>query len=158
MTDFRSNNVLICNLEEDVRKFNKQFQHVVEPQGLNLSLSFSPESVKYDENTYQRGRGNIKEYKVETNEPTRASRFNDNIDQETTLKHQVMSVTDCNNNLYIPNTNSDMYRLNVPYHKQKGNHDLLFEIPNFSSSCSVPLTNGSLNPFNNFTREQRNQF
>ena len=62
----------------------------------------------------------------------------------------------CDYNNYRPSMESDMYKLNVPYYKQKGEHELLFQIPHFSSSCTAPTE--SLNPFNNFTREERNKF
>jgi hypothetical protein len=158
MTGFRSNNVLICNLEDDVRKFNKQFQHTVEASNLNLSLSFAPHSLKYDEEIYKRESSKSKTVNIESNEPTKASVYNENIDKETTLKNQIIKNNECNYNTYVPSMDSDLYKLNVAYHKQKGNHDLLFEIPNFSSSCTVPTTSARMNPFNNFTREQRNTF
>lgn len=157
MSNFRSNTVYICNIDDDAKRFNQQFQYNVVPSNYDMSVSFHPTPVKYDDQVYKRGQGyhEIKdEGNVNTN--TRADIYNRAIHYETDLRNVQLTNNDTNLNKYIAKESSDMYKLNVPYTPQKGNHDLLFEIPHFSSSSCAP--NNDRFAFRNSTREQRNSF
>jgi hypothetical protein len=151
-----NNNIYYCHINDDVEKFNKQFQHSILPCSTTLSVNEIPKSTKYDDEQYSRGNGNITPLKDSINVNTKPLNYCNNINKETILQCSVVKNNNCNYNAYIPSTQSDLYTLNVPYQKQHNKHDLLFTIPNFSSSCTPPVVN-NLNAFNNFTREMRNQ-
>lgn len=159
MSTYKNNNVYICNLDQDIVKYNKQFKHSIIPNNFNLSVPINPTQTRYDSKIYPRFNSNInipETVSLNCNlEPTKCTYYKNNIDTETTLHNSDIRNNHCKYNSYIPSIESDLYKLNIPYEKQKGVHDLLFRIPNFSSSCSVPDT--ETNPFLNFTREQRNK-
>ena len=156
-----NNNVYICNLDKEISRYNKQFRHTIIPCNFNLSVPLNPPAPsKYDGNIYKRCDVDAtvpRPISLNCNgEPTKCSWFNDNVNTETELHNTHIRNNHCTYNSYIPSKESDLYKLNIPYEKQSGKHDLLFNIPNFSSSCTVPYTES--NPFNNFTREDRNKF
>jgi hypothetical protein len=155
MSNFRSNTVYICNIEDDAQRFNTQFQYNVVPSNNDMSISYHSSPVKYDDHVYKRGQG-YKEFKNEgnVNANTKADIYNRAINYETELRNVNITNNDTNLNKYIAKESSDMYKLNVSYTPQKGNHDLLFEIPSFSSSSCAP--NKDRFAFRNSTREQRN--
>jgi hypothetical protein len=152
---FKSNNVYICHLEKDVKRFNKQFHHTVTPSNYNMSISEVPDNTKYSTVNYKRGVDTL-EKRVPTsyNNNTLATMYAESIDNETNLYNADVKNNADNFNSYVPNMNGDLYSLNTPYQKRSGPHDLLFDIPKFSSSCTPPVND--ILPFNNFTREQRN--
>lgn len=154
MSDMRSNKIYICNIDNDVNKFNKQFQHSILPSNTSMSMSTRSESTKYDDRVFKRECQAEPYVFMENNLNTKPALYNKNIHTETTLRNTVDKNNECNYNNYIPSTESDLYKLNVPYENQHGKHDLLFEIPHFSSSCTAPVINAQA--FHNFTREQRN--
>ena len=154
MSDIRSNKIFICNIDSDVNKYNKQFQHSILPSNTSMSINTRPESTKYDERVFKRECQTEPYVFMENNLNTKPALYNESIHTETTLRNTVAKNNECNYNSYVPSTESDLYKLNVPYEKQYGKHDLLFEIPHFSSSCTAPVA--SAQAFNNFTREQRN--
>jgi hypothetical protein len=152
-----NNNIYYCYINDDVEKFNKQFQHSIVPSNTALSVNEIPtKATKYDDEQYTRGNGNITPLKDSYNKNTRPAVYSSNINKESMLHNTVVKNNNCNYNGYTPSTQSDLYTLNVPYHKQHQQHDLLFKIPHFSSSCTPPIVN-NLNAFNNFTRELRNK-
>jgi hypothetical protein len=149
----KSNNIYICNLDRDVKRFDKQFHHSVTPSNMDMSISEVPTQTKYDNHIYTRGADIVNEVKnVDIN--TSASQYAKNIRQETVLQSRILKNNDCNFNSYVPSKKSDLYTLNTSIKKEKGPHDLLFQIPNFSCSSTPPIITG--NVFNNFTREERN--
>lgn len=151
-----NNNIYFCNIHEDVERFNKQFQHSILPSNTFLSINNIPTSTRNDNTVYNRSNETIKPLKDTINVNTRPLNYCNNINQETILHCSVIKNNNCNYNNYIPSTNSDLYTLNVPYQREHNKHDLLFNIPKYSSSCTPPVVN-NLEAFNNHTRELRNK-
>lgn len=148
------NNVYICNLDEEIIKHNKFFQHNIVPVDLGLSVSNFPSDTRFNEHVYNRSHGNIPSMPVDNSPLTRATLYNKNINKESHLHNTVIKNNNPNVNAYKPGLQSDMYTLNVPCNKHSGKHELLFEIPHFSNSCTPPVYISS-RPFNSSTRLER---
>ena len=157
MSNIGSNTVYICNIQDDVNKFNKQFEYNVVPSDYDMSVSFNSVPMKYDDTVYKRG-GSVDQSKhvINVSTKTKSVEYNNNINVETNLRNVKLTNNDTNLNNYLAKPDSNMYKLNVPYEQKKGKHDLLFEIPNFSNSAAPPVKDKFA--FRNFTREQRNLF
>jgi hypothetical protein len=151
---FINNNVYICNLDQEIIKHNKFFQHNIVPVNVGLSVGEFPRDTRFNETIYSREHEIIPSLPLDNSPLTRATLYNKNVDKESHLHNTVIKNNNSNVNSYIPSNKSDLYTLNVPYHKQSGKHDLLFQIPQFSNSCTAPVYVSS-SPFNSSTRLER---
>ena len=150
------NNVLLCHLDDSENK--KHFGYQLYPLNREIlnsnSFTLDNQITKYDDKVYKRGE--LIKHTFEPNKfKTYSDVYNSNIQLETELQHHT-KLNKCDKKPYIPNTNSVMYKLQIPYKKKPLPHELLFEHPKFSNS-DAPLSQDILS-FNNHTREQRNLF
>ena len=82
MSDMRSNKIYICNIDNDVNKFNKQFQHSILPSNTSMSMSTRSESTKYDDRVFKRECQAEPYVFMENNLNTKPALYNKNIHTE----------------------------------------------------------------------------
>jgi len=153
MSTFRSNKVYICNIDDDVEKYAKQFDLTMMSPHSTMHLGERYIGTRYDERVYNRGELlQQKQFNREAN--TAADKFAQSIHTSSELRNTVIRNDSCHFNTYKPDQKSDMYTLSTPIQPYNGDHTLLFEKPNYSNSCTPPIN--TVAPFLNFTREQRN--
>jgi len=85
-----------------------------------------------------------------------------NIDTETMLRNQFYALQNASQSVYVPSSNSDLYKVNVPNGSQmeKTPYDLLFAQPTFDSAANnrwKPDNEIGVDRFNNSTRTQLRQ-
>lgn len=150
------NNIFVCNLDDSHNK--KYFNYQLYPINNTIknadTLKTSGKNTKYDDKVYKREL--YQQYKFpEIKQPTISNVYNANIGIETDLQHYDI-INKCDKRKYVPNTNSTMYNLHVPYKKTTLPHSLLYESPHLSNSDKPIIED--VYSFNNHTREQRNLF
>lgn len=84
-----------------------------------------------------------------------------NIDTETMLRNQFYALQNASQAAYVPSSNSDLYKVNVPNGSQmeKTPYDLLFAKPSFDSAANRWKQDAKIgvDRFNNSTRTQLRQ-
>ena len=85
-----------------------------------------------------------------------------NIDTETMLRNQFYALQNASQAVYVPSSNSDLYKVNVPNGSQmeKTPYDLLFARPTFDSAANNRWKQDNkigVDRFNNSTRTQLRQ-
>tara|TARA_B100001063_G_scaffold66696_1_gene60689 strand:+ start:2738 stop:3301 length:564 start_codon:yes stop_codon:yes gene_type:complete len=76
------------------------------------------------------------------------------VDQETILRNHQFALQKCEQNVYVPSSNSDLYAKTVPSHLYTGRHQNMFDKPDLNPKNTNPESLG-LSLFYNHTREQR---
>lgn len=83
------------------------------------------------------------------------SNFSSNIDVESTLRSQFFAIQKNDQAVYIPSSNSDLYRKeNYSNNQDISPHILLFKKEEFDSFNPTPIEEDQHLIFNNFTRNQ----
>ena len=82
------------------------------------------------------------------------SGFLNNVDTESTLRNQFFGLQKSDQSVYIPSTNSDLYKVTVVSTPSEQTHPLLFERPVFSNSNAVCDSAIGNDMFHNYTRTQ----
>ena len=154
MFKMRSNKIYICNIDSEAAKYQKQFELTMSSHNSNMHLSERGTDTRYDENAYKRG-VLLKQQELVQQKGTTADKQSQLVHTQTHLRNTMYRNDHEQFNSYKPSGKSDMYTLSTPIQPYDGHHGLLFEKPNFSSSCVPPVA--SIDPFHNFTREQRNK-
>lgn len=77
-----------------------------------------------------------------------------NVNNESILKNQIFALQKCSQSVYVPNSNSDLYKSSLkPSNDVKQSHDLLFQQYKFCDFNPNP-ENVGFGLFNNSTRNQ----
>ncbi len=61
------------------------------------------------------------------------SGFATNINTESELRNQIYALQKCSQSVYVPSSNSDLYKYNFQTRKQTNPHELLFQTESFES-------------------------
>jgi hypothetical protein len=81
------------------------------------------------------------------------SGFASNVDVETILRNQQFGLQYCEQSVYVPSSNSDLYRVEVVGRQEVQNHPALFNQEQFAPFNPNTLNLGT-DIFNNSTRQQ----
>lgn len=81
------------------------------------------------------------------------SGFASNVDVETVLRNQTFGLQHCEQSVYVPSSNSDLYQVEVVGRQEPQTHPALFEEPYFQPFNPNTLGLGG-ELFNNSTRQQ----
>lgn len=80
-----------------------------------------------------------------------------NVDRETILRNQAFALQNCEQSVYVPSSNSDLYAKTVPQQLYTGRYRNMFTKPDIQPRDRNPENLGSYF-FNNSTREQRIEY
>ena len=83
------------------------------------------------------------------------SGFSSNVNVESELRNQIYALQKCSQAVYVPNSKSDMYQVNLGQSNQPAQHSLLFEeehFGNFNPNPNPKFVGTGI--FNNSTRWQ----
>lgn len=87
------------------------------------------------------------------------SGFATNVNLESELRNQVYSLQKCSQSVYVPNSNSDLYKVKIMHHNEPNPHELLFRETAFDTFNPNPDANiCGKNLFYNTTRCQIKEF
>ena len=84
------------------------------------------------------------------------SGFLNNVDTETILRNQTFALQSADQNVYIPSSNSDLYKVTVVSRPSDQTHPLLFDRPQFNWQTHPNVANSNIgrDQFFNHTRTQ----
>ena len=83
------------------------------------------------------------------------SGFVTHVDTESSLRNQFFALQKCDQGKYIPDSKSDLYKVDVPIEQNPMNHPYLFQTSTLGRTSHTEI-NPAVNMFHNHTREQRN--
>ena len=80
--------------------------------------------------------------------------FINNVDTESTLRNQFFGLQKSDQSVYIPSTESDLYKVTIASRRMEQTHPLLFETPKFIDTNAECAQNIGRDRFHNYTRTQ----
>ena len=163
------NGLYYCHLDRNLELDNRIYERNIPSSNLRPSFSIRPVSTKYDllpifdrykpatvscppkEPIY-----NVSQVFNPGNAVAPWEGFASNVNVESTLRNQFFALTDCPQAVYVPSSNSDLYKWNFQSksRNEPNPHELLFEQPQLSQESQHNTFDMGRTMFNNPTRQQ----